>query len=257
MLALIQLSDLVLEATWALMRVTGMVLVAPLLGAVFVPVRVRVILAAILAVAMLPVIGETPAFSPLSPRGFLVIAQELAIGLALGFALKLVIEAAVFAGQVVSMGMGLAFAMVVDPQAGNTPLLGRLYIIIATLLMLSVNAHLALINMLSESYSLLPLGEASLAPGSARLLVGFASVMFTGAMQLALPAVIAILMVNVAFGVISRSAPTLNLFAVGFPITLMLGLLIMTVSVQSQGVVWESLFTEALEMMVQLLGGSA
>ena len=78
--------------------------------------------------------------------------------------------------------------------------------------------------MLSESYALLPLGQASLAPGSARMLVDFASVMFTGAMQLALPAVIAILMVNVAFGVISRSAPTLNLFAVGFPITLMLGL---------------------------------
>ena len=256
MLALFQLSDVLMETLWALMRVTGLVLIAPLLGAVFVPTRVRVMLAAILAVAMLPVLGDVPTVSPLSPRGFLIIAQEMMIGLALGFTLKLVIEAAVFAGQVISMGMGLAFAMVVDPQAGSTPLLGRLYIIVATLLMLATNAHLALIGMLGDSYAVLPIGEASLSAGSARELVGFASVMFSGAMQLALPAVIAILMVNVAFGVISRSAPTLNLFAVGFPITLMLGMLIMTASVRSHGVVWEGLFTEALSMMARLLGAN-
>ena len=256
MLTVLQLADTLLTTLWALLRVGGMVLIAPILGAVFVPLRVRVILTVVLGVAMLPVLGEVPDYPALSARGFMTIAQELVIGLALGFALKLVVEAAVFAGQVISMGMGLAFAMVVDPQAGSTPLLGRLYIIVATLLLLAANAHLALIALLAESYALLPIGQASLDPGSARELVNFASVMFTGAMQLALPAVIAILMVNVAFGVISRAAPTLNLFAVGFPITLMLGLLVMTVSIRSHGPVWESQFTAAIEMMARLIGGS-
>lgn len=255
MLAVYQIADLLMTITWALIRVSGVVLLAPILGAVFVPVRLRILIAAVLAVAMLPIIPAMPAYSPFSLEGFAGIASELAIGLSIGFILKLVVEAAVFAGQVVSMGMGLSFATVVDPTAGSVPLLGRLYIIVATLLLLSADAHLALIAMLAESYTLLPLGEAGIAPADARDLVGFASVMFTGAMQLALPAVVAMLMVNVAFGVISRAAPTLNLFAVGFPITLMLGFVVMIVAVRSHGVIWEGLFTEALTMIGRLISG--
>jgi flagellar biosynthetic protein FliR len=255
MLTVYQIADTLLQLTWALMRVSGLVLMAPILGAVFVPPRVRIVLATILAVAMLPVLGELPTYSPFSIQGFLAVARELLVGLTIGFVLKLVVEAAVFAGQVVSMGMGLSFAMVVDPQAGSVPLLGRLYIIVATLLLLTANAHLALIAVLAESYAVLPLGEAALAPDGARALVMFASVMFTGAMQLALPAVVAILMVNVAFGVISRAAPTLNLFAVGFPITLLMGFIVMIMSIRSQGVVWDAQFDAALLMMAQLLGG--
>lgn len=255
MLAVYQIADVLTAVLWALIRVSGLVLIAPILGAVFTPMRIRILIAAVIAVAMLPAIPELPDYPPLSPRGFLAIGRELGIGLALGFLLKLVIEAAVFAGQVVSMGMGLSFAMVVDPQAGNVPLLGRLYIIVATLLLLASNAHLALIAMLAESYALMPLGESGIGPAQARDLVDFASVMFVGAMQLALPAVIAILMVNVAFGVISRAAPTLNLFAVGFPVTLMLGMILLVIGIRSHGVIWAGLFDTALQASGRLIGG--
>lgn len=231
-------------------------MVAPILGAVFVPVRVRVLIVVVLAVAMLPMITEQPVYAPLSAQGILTIAQELIIGVAIGFILKLAIEAAVFAGQVISMGMGLSFATVVDPQQSGTPLLGRLYIIIATLLLLAANAHLALIAILAESFEILPLGSGGLSAPDARQVVDFASVMFVGAMQLAMPAVIAILMVNVAFGVISRAAPTLNLFAVGFPITLMTGFLLMMFSVKNQGQVWNAQLSEAFLAMGRLIGGT-
>jgi flagellar biosynthetic protein FliR len=255
MLTVYQIADLLQTILWAMLRVSGVVLIAPILGAVFVPQQVRILLAACLAVAMLPAIGAVPAYSPLSMQGLLTIARELAVGLAMGFALKLVVEAAVFAGQVVSMGMGLSFATVVDPQAGSVPLLGRFYIIVATLLLLAADAHLALVRLVAESYSVLPIGDATLAAGSARELVDFAAVIFTGALQLALPAVIAILMVNVAFGVISRAAPTLNLFAVGFPITLMVGFVVLMIGVRSHGPVWESQFNQALLMAARLVGG--
>lgn len=256
MLAVYPIADQLMATLWALLRVSGLVLMAPILGAVFTPMRVRILVAAVLAVAMLPVIPAMPEFSPFSALGFLAVLRELSIGVALGFVLKLAVEAAVFAGQVVSMGMGLSFATVVDPQAGSVPLLGRLYIIVATLLLLAANAHLALIHLLAESYRLLPLGEAGIAAGQARAVVDFAAVMFTGAMHLALPAVISILMVNVAFGVISRAAPTLNLFAVGFPITLLLGMIVMVISVRSHGAVWEAQFATALNMLGRLLGGA-
>lgn len=255
MLPLYNIADLLLAVTWALLRVSGMVLIAPIFGAVFAPMRVRVMIAVVIAVAMLPVIPELPQVSPLSVGGFLAIGRELLIGVAIGFMLKLVVEAATFAGQVVSTGMGLSFAVVVDPQAGNTPLLGRLYIITATLLLLAANAHLALIAAVAESYTLLPIGQSGLAASSALDLVRFGSVIFTGAMHLAMPAVIAILMVNVAFGVISRAAPTLNLFAVGFPVTLMVGFIVLTLSVRSQDVVWANLFEKALSQTALLLTG--
>lgn len=255
MLTVSQIADTLLAVMWTMLRVSGVVMIAPLLGAIFIPARIRILIGLVLAVAMLPVVGKLPTFSPLSALGLYTIAQELIIGIAIGFILKLAVEAAVFAGQVISIGMGLSFATVVDPQQGGTPLLGRFYIIIATLLLLSFNAHLALIQIVADSFSLIPVGSSGISAAEARQVVDFASLMFVGAMQLALPAVVAILMVNVSFGVISRAAPTLNLFAVGFPITLMTGFLIMIMATRNQGVVWEAQFTAALTAISRLLGG--
>lgn len=255
MLTVLQIADTLLTTIWTMLRISGVVLIAPLLGAVFVPARVRVLIGLVLAIAMLPVVGDVPTFSPLSGLGLFTIAQELIIGISIGFILKLAVEAAVFAGQVISMGMGLSFATVVDPQRGGTPLLGRFYIIIATLLLLTANAHLALIQIVADSYSLVPVGSAGITALEARQIVDFAALMFVGAMQLALPAVVAILMVNVSFGVISRAAPTLNLFAVGFPITLMTGFVVMILATRSQGVVWDAQFAAAFAAIGQLFGG--
>ncbi|MGI9341431.1 MAG: flagellar biosynthetic protein FliR [Gammaproteobacteria bacterium] len=254
MLSILQIVDAINTPMWASMRVIGLVLIAPVLGAVFAPARVRVLIAVVLAVAMLPAVQSVPSYSPLSAMGVLTVLQELVLGLAIGFALMLAVEAAVFAGQVISTGMGLSFATVVDPQMGNIPLLGRLYVIIATLLLLALDAHLALIDIVAKSYALIPIGAGGIDAGAARFLVDFARVLFVGAMQLALPSVVAILMVNISFGVISRAAPTLNLFAVGFPISMTMGFVVLIFAVRGNGPIWTMQFNKALVAIGQLLG---
>lgn len=255
MLTLTVLVDTLFHIMWAALRVAGVVMIAPILGAMFVPNRVRILITLVLAFAMLPVAGDIPAVSPLSIQGFLTVAQELVVGIAIGFLLKIAIEAAVLAGQIVSSGTGLSFAMVVDPQVGGIPLLGRFYLIVATLLMLAMNAHLQLIEVIAASYGLVPIGSGGLGVGEARQIADFAGLMFVGALKLALPSVAAMLMVNVAFGVISRAAPTLNLFAVGFPITLLMGFLIMVMDIGAHGPIWEAQLAETFSAINRLLTG--
>lgn len=255
MLTLATLVDTLFHILWATLRVGGMVMVAPVFGAMFVPTRVRLLITLVLSFAMLPAVGPLPSYPPLSVAGLLAVAQELIIGVAIGFLLKIAIEAAVIGGQIVSSGTGLSFAMVVDPQAGGIPLLGRFYLIIATLLMLSVNAHLQLIQVLAASFALLPIGGGGIGPDAMRLVADFAGLMFLGAVKLALPSVVAMLMVNVAFGVISRAAPTLNLFAVGFPITLLMGFLVILMDIGSHGPIWQAQLTETFNAINRVLGG--
>jgi flagellar biosynthetic protein FliR len=254
-LTLAILVDTLFRILWAALRVSGVVMIAPVFGAMFVPPRARILITMVLAFAMLPAIGPVPAYSPLSIQGFLAIAQELLVGIAMGFMLKLAIEAAVLGGQIVSSGTGLSFAMVVDPQMGGIPLLGRFYLIIATLLMLASNAHLQLIEMLAASFDVLPIGSGGFDAVDARAIADFAGIMFVGALKLALPSVAALLMVNVAFGVISRAAPTLNLFAVGFPITLLMGFLIMLMDIPGHGPIWQSQLAETFAAINRLLSG--
>jgi flagellar biosynthetic protein FliR len=256
MLTAVQIADGALALLWTLLRVSGVVMLAPILGAMYIPTRIRIGLAAVLAFALLPGAGPAPGVDPLSPQGLAGILRELTIGATIGFVLRLATEAALLAGQLVSTGMGLSFATVVDPQNGGMPLLGRFYIIVGSLLLLATNAHLSLIALVAQSYALVPLGAAGFGAPEARLVVDFAALMFAGALQLALPAVIAILMVNITFGVISRAAPTLNLFAVGFPVTILMGLLILVATFRTQGPVWDSLFGEAFGLISRLFGGA-
>ncbi len=255
MLTLAALVDTLFHILWAALRVGGVVMIAPVLGAMFVPNRVRLLITLVLSFAMLPAVGAVPAYAPLSAPGLLAVGQELVVGIAIGFMLKIAIEAAVLAGQIVSSGTGLSFATVVDPQAGGIPLLGRFYLIIATLLMLAADAHLQLIEILAASFSLVPVGSGGLAFGDARQVADFAGLMFVGALKLALPSVAAMLMVNVAFGVISRAAPTLNLFAVGFPITLLMGFLVMLMDIGAHGSIWQAQLTETFAVINRVLAG--
>ena len=255
MLTLQLLADTLFRVLWGALRVGGMVMIAPVLGAMFVPNRVRLLITFVLSFAMLPVIGELPAVAPFSIAGFFAIAQELAIGVTIGFMLKIATESAVLAGQIVSSGTGLSFAMVVDPQMGGIPLLGRFYLIIATLLMLAADAHLQLIQIVAGSFSLMPIGGGGLTIGEARQVTDFAGIMFVGALKLAMPSVAAMLIVNVAFGVISRAAPTLNLFAVGFPITLLMGLLVMVMDIGAHGPIWSAQLAETFTAINRLLAG--
>ena len=209
-----------------------MLAIAPIFGARMVPQRARLVVALLLTWIVLPLLPEVPALDPLSLPGALVTAQQLVIGLAIGFSLQLVFATLVIAGQTIAMGMGLGFAQMVDPQNGvNVPVIGQYYVVVATLLFLALNGHLALIRVLVDSFQSLPVGVDALTREDFRAIAYWGTRMFADAIMVALPAVASILLVNLAFGVVSRSAPQLNIFGVGFPVTLTLGFVILVFAV--------------------------
>ena len=217
-------------AFWPFFRIAGVLMVAPVFGARLVPARVRVALALGITLVMAPLLppGPEPGLSLLT--GLLVV-QEIVLGVMMGFALQMIFDALVIAGQTIAMTMGLGFAMLVDPQRGvSVPVLSQFFLIIGVLVFLSLDGHLATLRMLAFSFESLPVGEP-LARESLWGLVTWGGEMFAGAVRVALPAVVAILVVNIAFGVMSRAAPTLNLFAVGFPSALLLGFLILLINI--------------------------
>ncbi|MEL0027869.1 MAG: flagellar biosynthetic protein FliR, partial [Perlucidibaca sp.] len=190
----------------------------------------------------------------LSLQGVLLTANELILGICLGFLLQLVFEAVLFAGQFIATGMGLGFATLVDQQQGiSVAVVGQFLMVVTMLLFLAMNGHLAFIRFLADSFTVWPAGATMLTPDSMQLVLKAIGAMLAGALGIALPAVIALLVVQIAMGVVSRSAPTLNLFAVGFPVTLMLGLIVIERTLPALRPQVERLITASFETMAQLL----
>jgi flagellar biosynthetic protein FliR len=209
---------------WPFLRISALFLASPIFGTSAFPVRARVLLAVFITALIVPSLPAVPEVDMLGAAGLLVAGQQVVIGLAMGFILQMVFAAAVIAGQSLAMAMGLGFAMSVDPQNGvQVPVLSQLYMILATLLFLGVNGHLLLIKFLVNSFTLLPVGLTGLRPDFGLDVVLWASQMFLGALVIALPALTALLLINIAFGVVTRAAPQLNIFAVGFPVTILAG----------------------------------
>lgn len=213
------------------LRIAGLIMVAPVFGARMVSMRVRVALCAALAYLIVPLLPPTPALEPLGLAATLVAAQEVVIGIAMGFTVQMVFDALVIGGQTMAMSMGLGFAMLVDPQRGvSVPVLSQFLVIMGILVFLALDGHLRLLELLVVSFTLLPIGQGFSQDGIWTLIT-WGTDMFAGALRLALPGVIALLVVNTAFGVMSRAAPTLNLFAVGFPVALLLGFVILLLNI--------------------------
>ncbi len=228
-------------------------MVAPVFGASYVPPRLRLILAGALTLAVAPLLPAITAVPLLSAAGALVTLQQLLIGAALGFALQMVFDALALGGQLLANGMGLGFAFNLDPLRGvTTPALGQLYVVLGTLTFLALDGHLALISTMVDSFKGLPIGESGLDPARLRGLADWGSMLFSGALRIALPGVTALLVINLAFGVMSRAAPALNLFAVGLPVTLIFGLSIVTFGMPAIGTAFASLLNEAFTFMRSL-----
>jgi flagellar biosynthetic protein FliR len=249
-----QLEAWVAQAFFPFVRIGACLRVAPMFGARFVPARSRVVLAVALTALVVPLI-PAPTVAPFSGAGFVVVAQQLLIGIAMGFALQVVFDALGLAGQLLANSMGLSFAFNVDPLRGSsTAALGQLYIILATLTFLALGGHLALIELLVGSLHTLPVGTDGLGPEGLWSMVQWGGTLFSGAIMIALPGVTALLIVNLAFGVVSRAAPSLNLFAVGFPISLVVGLVVVLAGMGplQQGIV--QLIARGFEFLRDLIG---
>ncbi len=232
MVALPELLELLSVWLVPFTRFGAFMLAAPIFGSQLVPMRVRLLLTIALSVAAWPVVRANIDPVAITNAGLsfelvLVLGHEVFVGVSLGFACQLFFHLFVMAGQIISMQMGLGFAAMVDPTNGvSVGIVSQLFMMLVILLFLAMNGHLVLFEVLIGSYSVAP-GIMSGASWDLALLGGW---LFGGALLIALPAVTALLMVNLTFGVLTRSAPQLNIFSIGFPMTLLLGVVIIWVS---------------------------
>ncbi|WP_084657292.1 flagellar biosynthetic protein FliR [Hydrogenovibrio kuenenii] len=213
---------------WPFIRITGMLMMVPLFSASYVSVNIRLMLAVFITLAVAPSLPLPDPIDPFTWHGVLLIVQQFGIGLAIGLIFAVIFQVFVIAGHLASMSMGLAMATMVDPSTGvNTPIIGRYFTIVATLLFLLMNGHVLVFKMVMDSFQTLPVGLHFFDTMSLKQIYSFGSIMFESGVLLALPLVTALLLVNISFGVVARAAPALNIFAVGFPITLTVGLVML------------------------------
>ncbi len=248
-----QLEGWISQLFWPFIRIGACFMVAPAFGAMFIPARMRLVLAGAVAFLVAPLISSPAGITPFSAAGVVVTIQQVIIGVALGFALQILFDAVSMGGQLLANSMGLSFAFNVDPMRGTgTPALGQLYALLVMLTFLALDGHLALIEALVDSFRTLPVGETGLGNAGLWTLVAWGTQIFGGALAVALPGVTALLVVNIAFGVMSRAAPSLNLFAVGFPITLVFGIVIILVGLPGLQSSFIRLLGEAFVMLRSL-----
>lgn len=248
---LVQLQQWVGALLWALGRVGGLVLVAPVFGNTMLPARIRVGITVMLTLVLSPL--APAAVDPLSAQGVATMVGQVLIGAAIGFVLRVVFEAVAFGGQLIAQSMSLGFSEVVNPDGGgSTVSLSQLYMVLVTLIFLAMNGHLQLVALLAESFHTMPPGQA-LGPDALHAIVMFGAHLFGGAVRVALPAVTSLLVVNIGFAAISRAAPSMNLFAVGFPITITLGMVVLWLSLPSLPGAFESLTGSAWSLMRDLV----
>ncbi len=212
---------------WPLCRIGALVMAAPILNTRQIPVMFRVGLVLVLTWLVMPVLPGAPLVDLFSSDSFLMLLQQLLIGVMMGFLLQMVFAALVFGGQVIAYSMGLGFASMMDPQNGvQVPVVSQFYMIFATLVFLMIDGHLVLIDLLVQSFHTFPVAVDGISRNGLMEVLGWGSRMFTGGLLMALPVVAALLLVNLGMGIVTRAAPQLNIFAVGFPITMLIGFLL-------------------------------
>lgn len=251
-----QIAGWIGEFVWPFMRIGAMLMVMPVFGGRLVPARVRVLMAVVLAAVMVPVIPPVPVVDPLSPEAVAIAVQQLLIGVVMGFMLQLVFSALVIGGHAIAMSMGLGFASMVDPQNGvNVPVIGQYYVTLATLLFLALDGHLVLISVLAESFHQLPIAAHGLSRDVFWTLANWGTRMFAGGILIAVPALIALMLTNIAFGVVSRAAPQLNVFGVGFPVTLTFGFVVIYLTLSNLLPQFQALLNDAFTLLSNLEAG--
>lgn len=251
-----QLNAWLISFIWPLTRILGLIMVVPVFGHRSVPGRVKIGLGVFVTLIIAPTLPPLPDVGLSSWHGLFILIQQFLIGVAIGFVMRIAFAAADAAGEIIGMQMGLGFASFFDPQsAGNTLVLGRFFNILATLVFLAVNAHLLLIGVLVESFQVLPISTQPLSGGGFFTAASFGAAVFAIGLQLALPLIAILLVVNLALGILTRSAPQLNIFAIGFPITLTVGLVMLTFTLPYFLPQFEMMFRQAFETMGAVMRG--
>ena len=241
----------------AMLRPGAAFLAAPVFGAPTVPVQLRLVVSLAIGIPALDMVPfAIPVDGLVSVQGFALIAGEILVGLALGFSVQIGFAAASIAGEVIGNTMGLGFAGMVDPMSGtSTPALGQFLTILATFLFLALGGHLILASIVIDSYRTLPPGEAWITSDASYRIVMFGSDLFAAGLAIALPVGFSLVLVQIVMGMLSRSAPAMNLFAVGLPATIMAGLVLLAIAAPAMGEGITAAMLRALELARDIARG--
>jgi len=239
---------------WPFFRILALITTAPFFGARGIPASTKIGFAFVLTVLVAPLIGPLPAVQPASGQGLFIVAQQLLIGVAMGLTIRIVFSAIEMAGHIMGLQMGLGFATFFDPQnSAQVPVLGQFIGIIAMLLFLAINGHLLVITALVESFQVLPIGLQPLASEGWKTLALWGGEIFRGGVLISLPVIAVLMMVNVALAILTRAAPQLNIFAVGFPLTLAVGFVVISISMLYLLPILSSMIETAMLMMMKIV----
>lgn len=222
------------------------------------PMMTRALLALTLTVCLLPSIPALPeGLYPFSLMGVITVAEEVLKGLAIGFMTQFLAQIFTLAGQAIAMQTGLGFASLVDPVSGtNAPVVGQFFTILVTLVFFAMNGHLYFIRMMLESFTTVPVGAGMLPPAGLYSLAAFGSFMFQAAVSMALSAICTMLIVNFTLGVMTRAAPQLNVFSLGFAISMVVGMMAIVLSLNAFMGNFTADFDEVVSRTCTLIGTS-
>ncbi len=230
---------------------------APIFGAAAVPLQIRIILSLAIGMAALNSVPLTlPASGVASVAGVAMVGGEVMAGLALGFALQLGYASAFVAGELIANAMGLGFSTMVDPMTGqSTPVVGQFLSVISTFLLLSMDGHLMLIRFVIGSYQALPPGGGLMPASAFQAIAAFGGNMIAAGVTLALPGAFTIILVQLVMGLLARTAPSLNLFSVGMPATLLAGIVLLAIGAPVIGEGISDALRGSLDLAQELAGG--
>ncbi len=238
---------------WPMLRISALMLTAPPFSSSVFNLRVRTIVALSLTWMIYP-LYNWPTIDPLSAPGLVEVFNQIVIGASMGLVLQVVVAALVLAGHAISSAMGLTMSSMIDPSVGNVPILSQFLIILSTLIFVGTGGHAMLLGLVLESFRWLPIGQSLMNQDAYGLIVRWSSMIFLGGLLLSLPVMVALLFINIGLGVVTRAAPSLNIFAVGFPAMIIAGFLVLFVSMDSIGARISWLWVQGFATLRALLG---
>lgn len=241
---------------WPMCRIAAFVGSSPVLGESTVPVMVKIGISVILTVAISPFIGPFETIPPDSWAAMIMMAKQIVIGMAMGFSMRIVFAAVNMAGELIGLQMGLSFASFFDPaNGGNTSVMSRLLNALAMLIFIAGNGHLILISGLARSFEIVPISDATLQLNGIGLLIEWSTQIFIAGMLIAIPMIVSLLTINLAMGILNRTAQQLSVFAVGFPITLTFSMMLLMVVLPYLNQFLEVFFFNGFEQMGRIMNG--
>jgi flagellar biosynthetic protein FliR len=238
---------------WPMLRISALMITAPIFSLSAFNTRMRILVALVLTWLVYP-LHNWPVVDPTSAQGLIEVFNQIMIGATMGLILQVVVAAVVVAGQSIAAAMGLSMANMLDPNMGNVPVISQLLIVMSTLIFVGFGGHAILLGLILESFNSLPIGTSIMDQAIYGRVLQWSSMMFLGAVLMALPVMVSLLFINVGLGVVTRAAPSLNIFAVGFPAMIMAGFIVLIISLDSIGGRIEWLWVQGFSVLRDVIG---